>query len=378
MPRIISSDSHIVEPREVFDSLQRRFGDSAPHVEHDEKRGDVIVVPGVSADDGVGQVVPVGRLGIAGRRLDDPETQRMVNGGYATIRPGITDPLERLKDQDLDGVSCEVLYPSLFFRVFGLTNPEMVVAAFRTYNDWLAGYCSAAPDRLLGLALLPMHDPAAARAELERALSLGYRGGCIPCTSPAGMPYHDKAYDPVWAAAQEAGFSLAMHSFTGAQQGGIQASAGPIAAYASAAVIIQTTATELIAGGVAHRFPTLKFVLGEWNTGWIANWLERLDHAFYRARFAAPAEIDLKPSEYWRRQFYATFEDDRWGVLTAEGIGMETLMWASDFPHHDSVWPHSLQVLDEVFAGVDPAVRQATTIDNVANLYRIDLSRLPD
>ena len=91
MPRIISSDSHIVEPREVFDSLQRRFGDSAPHVERDEKRGDVIVVPGVSADDGVGQVVPVGRLGIAGRRLDDPETQRMVNGGYATIRPGITE-----------------------------------------------------------------------------------------------------------------------------------------------------------------------------------------------------------------------------------------------------------------------------------------------
>ncbi len=372
-PFAISADSHVVEPRSLFDGLERRFGDRAPRVGWEERRADVIIVPGVTGDDGVGATVPVGRLGIAGMRLNDPETQRLVNAGYAGIRPEITDPHQRLQAQDLDGVTCEVLYPSLYFRVFGLADTEVVVAAFQAYNDWMAGYCATAPDRLVGLALLPMQDPDAALAELQRALRMGYRGGCIPCTSPADRPYHDRSFDPVWGLAQEAGFSLSMHSFTGAQQGTTLAQAGPIAGYASAPVLIQITAAELICYGVAHRFPTLKFVLGEWNTGWIANWLERLDHAFYRARFAAPAEIDLKPSEYWRRQFYATFEDDRNGILTRDDLGENTLLWANDFPHHDSVWPHSQTVLDGVFAGVPEGVRRLTTVENAAALYRIAL-----
>jgi predicted TIM-barrel fold metal-dependent hydrolase len=91
----------------------------------------------------------------------------------------------------------------------------------------------------------------------------------------------------------------------------------------------------------------------------------------YRARGSAPPELDLTPSEYWRRQFYATFEDDRNGILTREAIGTETLMWGNDFPHHDSVWPNSQKVLDEMYSGVPDDVRRATTVTNASKLYGI-------
>ncbi len=342
----------------------------------DEARGDIVSTPGVLGDAGVGSTVPVGRAGIAGRRLDDPETQEQIRRGYSGLRPGIVDPVERVKDQDVDGVGCEVLFPTLYFRVFGSPDTEMLVTACRNYNDWLAAYCSAAPDRLIGLALIAAQDPEAGAAEIERAVKLGYRGACLPCTAPKGRPYHDGAYDRIWALAQEAGIPVNFHIFTGADQGpnDLQA-AGPVASYASAATLIQITATDLICQGVAHRFPRLKFVLAEWEAGWIAHWLERLDHAFYRARFATPQELDLKPSEYWRRQFYATFEDDRIGVITRDSIGTHSLLWANDYPHHDSIWPHSQEVMEDIFHDVPEDERRAMTVDNAAELYKLPYRR---
>lgn len=372
--RTFSADSHIVEPRELFTLLEERFGSRAPSIKWDEQRGDVISTPGVEGDGGVGPAVPIGRIGIAGRRLDDPETHKLISQGFAGLRRGIVDPVERLNDQDIDGVGCEVLFPSLYFRLFGSNDTEMVVAGFRNYNDWLLDYCSAAPDRLIGQALIPAHDPEAGAAELERAIKLGYRGVCLPCNAPPGRPYYDAAYDRIWALAQEAGLPINFHIFTGGnQQKNDLVVAGPIAAYASAATLIQITATDLICQGVAHRFPKLQFVLAEWETGWIAHWLERLDHAYYRSRFTAPAELDLTPSQYWSRQFYATFEDDRVGIMTRDGIGVDRLIWGNDFPHHDSIWPNSQRILDEVFQGVPDNERRAMTIENAARLYKIQV-----
>ena len=161
----------------------------------------------------------MGRLGVAGANLDDPETQRGIKQGYPGLRPGIVDPAARIGEQDADGVQLEVLFPSLYFRVFGLPDTEVLLDAFRSYNDWLAEYASQAPERLVGLALIPMQDPAAAIVELERAIRRGFKGGCIPCTAPGGRPYHDAAYDPIWARAQEAHFPLAMHIFTRRERG---------------------------------------------------------------------------------------------------------------------------------------------------------------
>src|SRR5690242_13631746 len=128
----ISADSHIVEPREIFDAAYERFGDRAPHVIQHPDWGDFVVSPGVVGRESMANIpgVAVGRLGIAGMRLNNPETQQLMRRGYAGLRPGIVDPNERLKDQDLDGVAAEVMYPSLFFRVFGLPDAEVIVSLF--------------------------------------------------------------------------------------------------------------------------------------------------------------------------------------------------------------------------------------------------------
>ncbi|MEK7215399.1 MAG: amidohydrolase family protein, partial [Chloroflexota bacterium] len=258
-----SADSHVVEPPELFNALERRFGERAPRLIHDPDWGDFIVAPGVTTGARFSARhagVPVGRLGIAGMRLDDPETQRRIKLGYAGLRPGVFDARERVKEQDSDGVGFEVLYPSLYFRIFGLPDNEVLLEAFRNYNDWIGSYAAGAPDRLLSLALLPMQDPPAAAAELERTIRMGFRGACIPCTPPGGRPYHDRAYDPVWAIAQEARIPLGMHIITGAHEGVNGMRGGDnITSYGSAATIIQFTVTDLICQGVAHRFPDLKF-----------------------------------------------------------------------------------------------------------------------
>jgi len=127
----ISGDSHVVEPAEVFAGLEARFGEAAPKIVHDPERGDVLTVNGRGG-------LSVGRLGIAGHYVNDPATQAMIRQGYAGMRPGVMDPIARLKDQDIDGINAEVIYPSVMFGVYGIPNAEIVAATFRNYNDWTA------------------------------------------------------------------------------------------------------------------------------------------------------------------------------------------------------------------------------------------------
>ena len=287
---MISADSHIVEPADVLAGLEERFGDEAPRcVDHGDQR-DVMFVPATGA-----RGLPPARLGIAGYRLDgplavdrsrrtkpdpeDPDHPAVIElgkGGYDVVRPGIADPAERLADQDLDGVRAEVLYPSLFFSVFGLENTEVVKAAFANYNDWMAEYCSVDPSRLIGAALLPLHDPEAGLAALRTAIDRGVRTACIPCRAPADRPYGDPAYEPIWSLAAEAGVPLAMHIGTNAHAPSRPESRSrprdTVAAYAGAASVIQATVAALISRGVAARHPNLKLIVSEFNAGWLPNW----------------------------------------------------------------------------------------------------------
>jgi predicted TIM-barrel fold metal-dependent hydrolase len=380
----ISADSHIVEAPEVFAGLADRFGDDAPRIATTPKEGDGMVIPSDR-----GAALGAGRLGIAGRRLDagrqlerrvgrkprpedpkDPEVRAWIREGYAGLRKGIVDAALRPADQDTDGVRAEVLYPSFFFRIFSLANTALVEAAFRNYNDWIADYQSQAPERLVALALLPLHDPAAGARELERVLALGFRGACIPCTAPRERPYRDAAYEPIWARAEEARLPLSMHIGTGASSGSWESLVNnAISGYASAPQAAQETVSELICQGVAHRHPELLFVVTEFNAGWIPTWLERLDQGYERQPTAAADCLDRRPSEYWSRQFFATFEDDRAAVLTRELVGVDRLLWGNDYPHRDSTWPVSRELLDELFEGVSAENRAAMTHGNAAALY---------
>jgi hypothetical protein len=189
-PLCISADSHVVESAEFFKPLAKRFGNRAPRV--------VVADParGPQLDLGNGQL----GLGISGFFMANvdfttPEAQELRKKGYELARPGVYNVRERLKDQDLDGVDAEVLYPSVLFNVYQVNDLEILKATFAAYNDWTADYCKEAPDRLFPLACLQLYDLDDAIAEMERAKKLGHVGVCIPATAPPDRPYSDRWYD---------------------------------------------------------------------------------------------------------------------------------------------------------------------------------------
>ena len=384
----ISADSHVMEAAEVFLGLPERFGDEAPRVMHENTTEDAIVIPAKGARG----IRP--RTGTAGMRLregfalerrpghkpdvddlTDPDVQALLDKGYGGLRAGIQDGARRGEDQDIDGVAAEFLYPG-FFGMFSFENTDLLVACQKNYNDWLHDYASAANGRLFGLAAIPLQDPERGAAELARVISMGYKGGCIPCTAPAARPYRDECYEPIWALAEEAGFPLSMHvgtnAYLPAEYRNKHAVRDSVVGYANAATSVQGTLVELLCRGVAERHPTLKFVVSEFNAGWIAHWLDRVDQGLLREyRFRREEFTGERPADVWHRQFYATIEDDRPALLTRELIGVDNLMWGSDYPHVDSTWPCSMAVLDEVFVDVSARDRQKITRDNVKALYGI-------
>jgi uncharacterized protein len=369
-----SCDSHVVEPEEIFAGLTERFGERAPTIESEwqGKAGTFLVWPKLHWS------IPVGRVGIAGHRLDEPGIEEQIRRGWDGLNPGMRSPLERLHEQDIDGVSGEVLYPSLNMWTFGIPDAEVREVPFRRHNDWLHDFCSAAPDRLIAVALLPLPNIELSIAELHRAAKRGIRAAGIACSAPNGTPYSDPLYEPFWSAAEEAGLPLSMHIFCGGDMTmGLPESWDPIVSYTLAHAAIWNTVSTLITSGVPERHPGLRFICAEWETGWLAHVLKRFDHATYRSRKAASPDLHLQPSEYFRRQFYATFEDADIGVETRHAIGVDRLLWGNDYPHHDSVWPHSQHVLAEIMSGVPQSERDAMVWGNVQRLYRIDAGKLP-
>ena len=386
----ISADSHVVEGPEVFTGLVEKFGDEAPRVMTVGDQVDAIVVPANGMHG-----VSVARMAMAATRLrrneplkrrharkpdvahmQDPELIALFNSGYAGMRKGLIDGAFRHEEQDIDGLAAEFLYPG-YFGMFGMKNTALLVALQKNYNDWLHDYETASKGRLRGLPAIPVQDIDAAIEELQRIIKLGFRGGCIPCTSPAERPYFDEVYEPLWSIAEEANFPLSMHvgcgSYIPREYRRKPLRADPIAGYAATQNTVQTTIVEFMCRGVCERHPNLKIVVAEFNAGWIAHWLYRVEQGLQRERrnIAEPYTGPL-PQEVWDRQFYATIEDDPASLATRHLIGVDNLMWGSDFPHTDSTWPHSLDVLNEMFEGISVEERDKITRKNVEELYGLD------
>ena len=202
---------------------------------------------------------------------------------------------------------------------------------------------------------------------MERAKELGHVGLCIPATAPPDRLYSDPWYDKFWAAAQEMKMPLTMHIFTGATPNhGLPFPAGMSAlAFTGVAYTIY----DLIFSGVCERFPGLKFVITEFETGWVGITLKRMDWGWFRRGGARTHAIPRKPSDYWKQNFLVTFEDDEIGIKTRDIIDTSTMLWGNDYPHGDSVFPHSQEVLGRILSDCTPNERYEMTAKNVVDLY---------
>ncbi len=373
--RVVSSDSHVIEPADLWsERLDRRLREQSPRVVKNEGRpGYSFVAPGVVP-------FPVASISATGRSGD--ELKEHLKTGYEAARPSGWDPAERLKDQDLDGVCAEVLYTSLGMPLFSLPDTELQRACFAAYNDWLADFASYSPKRLYPIALISLDDAAGGVREMERCVRRGHRGVQVCGVPPPERPYYAADYDPFWSAAQEMEIPVSLHLGTGRKSmqgrpgGQMMLTGRDFMINTTMAPVheIQRTLSSLIFGGVLERFPRLRIVSAENDSGWFPHMLYRLDH-FYE-KFGTMSEdmhLSMKPSDYVRRNVWVTFQDDMVGPITWQIFGEDRYMWASDFPHSDSTWPHSLEVIERNFRTVPDNVKQKIVRANAANLYRMDL-----
>jgi predicted TIM-barrel fold metal-dependent hydrolase len=372
--QLISSDSHVSEPPDLWvERIDTKYRDRAPRVvlNPEGQEGAYLVYEGYPPHNLA--------IGLGAGRTPEELAAFLKTGTYADARPGGWDPAQRLPDMELDGVEAEVLYTTLGFRLFWLKDAGLQRACFRVYNDWLAAYCSYAPKRLKGLALISLYDPKEGAQELERCAKLGLKGAMIWCSPPADQPYSSEIYDPFWAAAQDLDMPVSLHAITGMERIPWEYNAEKRAMRSTVTPHeIEKSFSILILSGVLERFPRLKIVSAENNCGWLPYYLQRMDRGF--ARFGPsgtvtpwPTKLTLKPSEYFRRQMYCTFIDDSFGVASRHWIGVDNVMWSSDYPHTASTWPHSRDIIARDFKEVSEVEKRKIVRENVAQLYGFDL-----
>ena len=364
--RIISGDSHFVEPPTIWaERIDKKFRDRAPHTVqgHKGQEGEFFVCENITP-------VPVAGFFGSGKSAEELPAHR--KRGFEVAPKSVWDPAERLKEQDADGVSAEALYTSMGMLLFGLDDADLRAACFQAFNDWAAEYCSYDPKRLIGLGVISLEDIPAAVAELERIAKKGLHGALIWGVPPEDRPYSSREYDPFWAAAQDLQMPLSLHILTG--RGGVQFDPRRVLyRYMKLPQEIQLTFADLIIGGVPERFPRLKLVSAENDVSWIPHFMYRLDHAYDRLRHFESLTLPMLPSAYMKRNVVATFQFETTNVdFTRQIFGADNILWSSDYPHTDSTWPHSQDLIAQAFKGIPAPDVQKIVGDNVARLYNIN------
>ena len=370
-PIVVDADGHVCEPPDLWErNLPASMRERGLRV----RWNDDIGTQQVLVEDGVG--IPMGLAGLGNAGLHNNEN--FANAmRYEDGNPAGFDAQERVRVLDDEGIDVAVLYCGLGQALGGIRDPALAVACHQVWNDWMAEWVSAAPDRLVGSAVLPAHDPDAAAAEVHRVAAMGLRAGVVRPNPVLGRPLWHHDFDPMYDALEEHGIPLGLH---GAglfdMEGTSKRMMDLMAPGTHHAVILffdqYMTLSNLVYSGVLERHPTLKVAVLECGGGWIAHWMDRLDE-FLESYGWATAKLSLTPTEYFRRQCVISFDPgERTMRAMAELAGADTLIWASDFPHSDAKYPGVVDELLEHTADMDADDRAKLVGTNAARLYGIE------
>jgi predicted TIM-barrel fold metal-dependent hydrolase len=304
-----------------------------------------------------------------------PPNAELVKKFSAIGRAGIEDdgyragnPALRLQDLDRDGVSASVIYGPLSLG-FPIKDPALQSACYAAWNDWaIEEFNAVAPDRLCILAFLPSHSPDAAAAELERCAARGHRGAIVGVFD---IDVGDPAWDRLWAAAQATGLPISFHIKGGTSSKlSYQIGKWQSAAFATLLPLqLDEPLATMVFSGALERHPGLKLVLAESGVGWLPYFLTRMDMEWRALRDKLDYAPSIAPSELFRRQVLATFEEEPLADQFIPLLGADSCMWASDYPHTDSTFPESRRAIDEALGPLPVEDRRKITATNCARLY---------
>ena len=362
-PKTLSSDSHVMEPPDLWSAaVPPRFADLAPHVEMDQ-----------DADWWVQEGRRLFSFSVAtkaGLRFEGQD-RLSVDYRFSDVRPGSYLPEAHVADNETDGVSGSVLYPSVATILFGLEDTEALSVLGRIYNDWIAEFCQAAPDRLKGIGIVNVDDITDAVRELERMRGCGLAGAMIPVAPLPELPYDSPEYEALWTAAERLELPLSLH---------IASNRSPDdwrqlwtqAGFVGSDHYVRDSIGRMIFSGVFERHPGLMVGSVEHEAAWAPYFLERMDYT-YTERTPRPGWYrftdDARPSDFFHTNVFISFQEDRVGVQLRDVIGVDNLLWGSDYPHAESTFPRSQAILDDIMSGVPSDERAQMTSANTARLY---------
>ena len=375
---IVSADSHVIEPPTLWTDRLPAWGDRAPTVVRGDDGNDWWWVDGHRTNSFAGGTQ-------AGRRFAG---RALVLADRAEHVPAdVWDPHRYAAANLDDGIVGSVLFPTQHLVHYKVRNTALVDACTRAYNDWLAEFCAAEPDRLRGVAALNVDDVPTAVAELERAAGNGLGGALVPVGLPRHRSYAEPVFDDLWAAAADLEMPVCLHIGSEradpARDGapvlsgttGRSATSPVLTPFALADLTVRQSLGDLVFGGVLERHPRLRVGSIEHEAGWAAHFVDRLDFTYtQRATKGLRFADGCLPSDFVARQVFVTWSEDALAVRERGCLGPEGLLWASDFPHSEGTFPHSRRIVGALTAGVGDAQRHDLVAANAAKLFRLPVS----
>jgi len=374
--RIVNVGSHVNPPARMWEEyFPKNLRDRAPKrvLQEFDGRGEyeALILEGVAyrqLDSQIGIKTDGDLVAVSGV----PYARSFENG-----HPGQREPRARLEAQDMDGIDADVLvhpgYPIMLPKD-RTTRWGMMVA----FNDWLADFCEAAPDRLIGIGEIPLWDINLGIEEAKRIAKRGLRGVLMPAipgyvgawSSPADAPYTDARYRPLWSALNELGLVIVVHADAAAATPGLQDYTNP----GINMIINKTIPSEMIAsmivGNVFHDFPNLKVVCVETGVGWMAHLVSWMD-VLVKQHPSMYRGLAGLPSETFHEHIFGSFLWDTIGVFNRNTIGVDNMMWCNDFPHSYGPWPHSIEQINKDMGSLDEDDRYKILAGNAVHVFNL-------
>jgi len=359
--KLISSDSHIREPHDLWSKrLLSKFGERTPRVVKDPagRKGDFFY-------NGIG-LTKIGKV--------EQEFARH----FPQFRDAAFDPVARLAFQDQAKIAGEIINPTQMSNIMPGKDAEMIRAAATVLNDFMIEFCSADPKRLIGNAVIPMHDVAWAVKEAERVRRAGLAGVIVNILAPEGcLPYRHASYDRFWAAVSSLRMPVTLHIITGRVLDPILYAVTEEERAAAPAVLLDLfreveipLANDFIFGGILDRHRKLDLVCGEFELAWIPNFLWRIDQI--QEDFAYLLNVKktrLKPSEYVTTRIYHGLISDPHYLEIIKKYGADNIVWGTDFPHIRAIGLDAQEQAKKMFGKLPAATQEKIVGGIVARLY---------
>ena len=364
--KLISADSHVVEPPDIWEKwLDAKYRDRAPKLVKDDEGGDAWQY---SAK---GMAAPLGLVSCVGIPREQMKWMGFRYGD--NVHPSVHDGKARLEILDIDGVDAEFLYPPqrAIMSFAQWEDDALNLAGINAYNQWLIeDFCAADPKRLFPVYQIPNLGIGTSVQQLRQAASLGCRAVVIS-TWPSGEAALCEEDDEFWQVAEELKIPVSMHF--GLVTTNLSHQSPPEAAGALGAVSGMIKAApimvDMIFSGVFDRFPGLTMLGIEVGCAWVPHVAEMMDDRYWRNRTHVGLDLKKLPSQYLKDNFAFSYIVDQHGIQLRHAIGIESMLWSTDFPHHGNDYPYSRETIEHHFVNIPDAEKQKILHGNCERLY---------